>query len=1182
MAVELTREQQAVVSTRGGQLLVSAAAGSGKTFVLVQRLLDRVLREGLNVDQFLMITFTKAAATELRGKILSAIQKALREQPDNAHLRRQATLIYRTQISTIHAFCSRLLRESSAQLNLDPDFRLMDDGEAGLLRQLTLERVLEDAYQHLDEGNFSVLVDSMSAGRDDRRLREMVLDIHGRIQSHPDPARWLREQDAVFQFAGVTDVAQTAWGKLLLEDTRELATFWRGQMMGAVEAMAADPELESAYGDSFRGTVVGLDELIAATDQGWDAAAACAAVPFPKLKASRKIQDKGLQERVKTLREQCKKKLASLTDRFAGDSAALLADLRTVSVPVRELFRMVQTFEEAYQQAKRRRKALDFNDLEHFTAHALVDDQGQPTSLAKQWRDAFVEVMVDEYQDTNAVQNVIFDALTDGGKHLFQVGDVKQSIYRFRLADPSIFLHKFDTFARPDTAQPGDPQVLVLSKNFRSRPSVLEAVNFIFEHIMTPSFGEIAYTEEQRLYPGMEFPEHPNDRTELNVVDLGQVEQEEDAVSLSKDQAEAYFVARRVRQLLDEPFMVTHGVDLRCVRPEDIAILYRSPNKVLLHLTKALDEAQVPWQLAGEEDFFHSTEVRVALAFLQVIDNPREDVPLIAVLRSPVYGFTGDQLALLRAHCPEGDFYQCVQHGAESGDSACVDFLDELNRLRLLAPDLSAAQLLWELYDRTGLLGIFGSMAGGQRRQENLLAFYQYTRSCQSRGHAGLFDFVRDLRRVLEQGSKLPGVPGRQGRGVQIMSIHKSKGLEFPVVVLAGLSRKCNKADEMAPMLFHPKLGVGPKGLDPELRVEFPTLARQAVQLQLDKEMKAEELRLLYVAMTRAKDKLILVMTLPNAAKTIASLLPNAGAHPDPRTLFQRDSVGEWMLLPILARADAEELWGIQTPEHILQPADHWDIFCHRPSQPEGLGGEHDAEPTEETPEPDLSWLTWHYPDPILSQLPSKVTATQMKGRLLDAEAAEETGTSAPWQGEFARPRFEQAQRGVTPAQRGSAMHCVMEQIDLDEAVEERTVKQEVQRLVDGGWLTPAQGKSVNAAQIAAFWASDWGWQARMASDLRREFKFSTLMPASRYHPDAPEGETMLLQGVVDCCFTGGDGLTVIDFKTDRVTPETAEERAQFYRGQVELYSQALTALTGTPVVHKVLWFFALGRGFEV
>lgn len=1182
MAVELTREQQAVVSARDGQLLVSAAAGSGKTFVLVQRLLDRVLREGWNVDQFLMITFTKAAAAELRGKIMAAIQKALREQPENAHLKRQATLIYRTQISTIHAFCSRLLRESSAQLNLDPDFRLMDDGEGELLRQQTLERVLEDAYQHLDEGAFAILVDTMSAGRDDKRLREMILDIHGRIQSHPDPTRWLREQSQVFQFEGITDVAQTAWGKLLLEDARELAAYWRRQMVQAVEAMAADPELELAYGDSFRGTIAGLDEFLAAAQRGWDAAVACSDIPFPRLKTSRKIQDKGLQAQVKAQREQCKKKLAQMAERFSGDSAALLTDLRTVGVPVRELLRVVERFEQAYQQAKRRRKALDFNDLEHFTARALVDERGEVTPLACQWRNAFVEVMVDEYQDTNAVQNVIFDALTNGGKTLFQVGDVKQSIYRFRLADPGIFLRKFDTFARPDNAQEGEPRVLVLSRNFRSRPSVLEAVNFLFEHIMTPDFGEIAYTEEQRLYPGMTFPEHPNDRTELNVVDLGEVEQEEDAVSLSKDQAEACFVAERARRLLDEPFLVTEGDTLRPVRPEDIAILYRSPNQILPHLTKALDEAQVPWQLAGEEDFFHSTEVRVALAFLQVIDNPREDVPLIAVLRSPVYGFTGDQLALLRARCPEGDFYQCVCHGAECGDPACMDFLEELNRLRLLAPDHSAAQLLWDLYDRTGLLGIFGAMTGGQRRQENLLAFYQYTRSCQGRGHAGLFDFVRDLRRVLEQGNKLPGVPGRQGSGVRIMSIHKSKGLEFPVVLLAGLSRKCNKADEMAPMLFHPRLGVGPKGLDPDLRVEYPTIARQAVQLQLDKEMKAEELRLLYVAMTRAKDKLILVMTFPNGAKTISNLLPSAGAHPDPRTLFQRDVVGEWMLLPILARPDAEELWGIQRPGERLEPTDQWDIFYHQPSQFRSVSERMTTECAESPVEPDLSWLSWRYPDEILSQLPSKITATQMKGRLLDAEAAEESDTKQPWQGAFARPRFEQARRGVTPAQRGSAMHCVMEQIRLDQAADVSSVQKEVKRLVDGGWLTPAQGASVSVDQIAAFWASEWGRQARMASDLRREFKFSTLMPASRYHPDAPEGEKMLLQGVVDCCFTSGNGLTVIDFKTDRVTAETIQERAHSYRGQVELYSEALTALTGQPVTHKVLWFFALGVGIEI
>ena len=1180
MSVQLTQEQAAVVASRGGQLLVSAAAGSGKTFVLVQRLLDRVIREGLDLDQFLIITFTKAAAAELRSKIMDALRKALQERPGDAHLKRQTTLIYRTQISTIHAFCTRLLRESSAQLDLDPDFRMAEDSEAGLLRSQTLDRVLEEAYANLDQGHFASLVDTLSAGRDDNRLKTIVLDIHSRIQSHPDPERWLREQSAAFDLEGITDVAQTRWGALLLQDAREQVEYWRRQMVRALDLMAADGALEAAYAESFCDTLDSMDTFLDATRQGWDAAAAQAEIRFGKLKAARKVEDAALRDQVKELRDQCKKRMKQMAERFAGDSATLLGDLAAVREPVQELFRLVSAFEAAYQQAKRRRRMLDFNDLEHFAVRALVAPDGSPTELARQWQSRFAEVLVDEYQDTNAVQNAIFDALTGGGKTLFQVGDVKQSIYRFRLADPGIFLDKFRRFPKEEQAAEGEPRTLVLSRNFRSRPSVLEAVNFVFEHLMTPAFGEIAYTEDQRLYAGMAFPEHPGDETELNVVDLSAVETEEDEASLPKDQAEMQFVAQRVRQLLEEGFLVTEDGTLRPVRPEDIAILHRSPNKVLRHLTLALDQAQVPWQLAGDEDFFSSTEVRVALAFLQIVDNPREDVPLIAVLRSPVYGFSGDQLALLRANCPQGDFYTCLCHGAEQGDGASAAFLEELEGLRLLAPDLSAAQLLWHIYDQTGLMGIFGAMPGGQRRQENLLAFYDYTCACQRSGRSSLFDFVRDLRQVLEQGGSLPGVPGRQGSGVHILSIHKSKGLEFPVVVLAGLSRKCNKADERAPMLFHQTLGVGPKGLDPELRVEFPTLARQAVQLQLDREMKAEELRLLYVAMTRAKEKLILVMCLANAERALGGLREYAGPHPDPRALLQRDSVGEWLLLPVLARSDAEALWMDAPPEGRIMPPDHWDIRLCTPDREALQSGAviRQAPPEEQTGSPDLSWLDWQYPDRLLADLPSKVTATQMKGRLLDDEAAEETVVPSAAL-TFERPRFEQRERGLTPAQRGSAMHSVMQLIDLDQAADPASVTREVERLVQGGWLTRQQGDAVDPNQIAAFWASDVGWLARSAPDLRREFKFSVLMPASRYHPDAPETETMLLQGVVDCCFETAEGLTVIDFKTDRISAGQLAERAESYRGQVELYSQALEELTGKPVAQKMLWFFAVNQG---
>lgn len=1181
MAVQLTKEQAAVVASRGGELLVSAAAGSGKTFVLVQRLLDRVIREGLNLDQFLIITFTKAAAAELRSKIMSAIRKERQAQPEDEHLKRQETLIYRTQISTIHAFCTWLLRESAAQLDLDPDFRMADDGEAGLLRSQTLDRVIEEAYEHLEEGHFASLVDTLSAGRDDNRLKTIVLDIHSRIQSHPDPARWLAEQSAAFGLEGVTDAGETTWGALLLQDAREQVEYWRRQMVRALDLLAGDAVLERAYAENFCATLDSMDTFLTATRQGWDAAVAQADICFDKLKAARKVENPDLRDQVKGLRDQCKKKMKQMAELFSGDSAALLSDLAAVREPVQELFRLVNVFETAYRQAKRKRRMLDFNDLEHLTVQALVAADGTPTALAHQWQSRFAEVMVDEYQDTNAVQNAIFNALTDGGKNLFQVGDVKQSIYRFRLADPGIFLDKFDRFPREEQAEEGQPRTLVLSRNFRSRPSVLEAVNFVFEHIMTPAFGEIAYTEDQRLYSGVEFPDHPDDETELDVLDLSTLENEEDEAAIPRDQAEARFVAQRVRQLLEERFPVTDEEILRPVRPEDIAILYRSPNKVLRYLTLALDQEQVPWQLAGDEDFFSSTEVRVALAFLQIVDNPREDVPLIAVLRSPVYGFTGDQLALLRAHCPQGDFYACVCHGAEQGDETCTAFLSELEGLRLMAPDLSAAQLLWHIYDQTGLMGIFGAMAGGQRRQENLLAFYDYACANQRSGRVGLFDFVRDLRRILERGENLPGVPGRQGSGVHILSIHKSKGLEFPVVLLAGLSRKCNKADEQAPMLFHQTLGVGPKGLDPELRVEFPTLARQAVKLQLDREMKAEELRLLYVAMTRAKDKLILVMCLTNGVRTLNSLREYAGPHPDPRALLQRDSVGEWLLLPVLARSDAEALWDEGAPEQRIVPHDHWQIRRCTLDRELVQGGEVRSLPAAEERKTsvDLSWLNWQYPNRMLADLPSKVTATQMKGRLLDAEAAEETGQLALPAGSFERPRFEQRERGLTPAQRGSAMHSVMQLIDLQRAAEAKSVTQEVRRLVEGGWLTEQQGAVVEPAQIAAFWSADVGQRARNAAWLRREFKFSVLMPANRYQPDAPETETMLLQGVVDCCFETQEGLTVIDFKTDRVTTEGMAERAETYRNQIALYSQALEELTGKPVVEKMLWFFAAGAG---
>lgn len=1185
MSIQLTAQQQAAVDSRGGELLVSAAAGSGKTRVLVERLLDRVEQEGLNVDQFLIITFTKAAAAELRGKILQGLNQRLAEKPEDRHLRRQLTLVYRAQISTIHALCTALLREFGHLLDLDPDVRVAEESDAALLRSETLDRVMEEKYESVTpDAPFGQLLDTMSAGRDDKRLKGIVLDIHGRVQAHPDPADWLRRQGAAFDLRDCRDVAQTPWGRQIMTRARNLASYWDNRMLQALNEMMADKELETAYAPSFCDTMDSIEAFLGALDRGWDSARALCEISFPRLKASRKIQDKALQEQVKAVRERCKKRLKGLSGLFFASNDTILEDLEQVRPSVQALLELVQELDGAYAAAKRRRRLVDFHDLEHLTLRLLRDENRASTPTALLLRDRYAEVMVDEYQDTNAVQNAIFDALTQEGRNLFQVGDVKQSIYRFRLADPTIFLQKYHTFRRGEQAKAGMPRTLVLSQNFRSRASVLEGVNFVFDHILSRDFGELDYTEDQRLYPGFPYPDHPDDRVELDVVDLSVLERQEGQPSIPKDLVEAEFVAERVDRLLREGFPVT-GEDggFHPIQPREIAILYRSPGAVMAYLTQALDRRNIPWQTEGAEDYFHTTEVSCALSFLEIIDNPRQDIPLLSVLRAPVYAFSPDRLAALRAGCPQGDLYTCLEQGAKDGDAEAARFLEELTALRLRAADVSCHRLLWQLYDQTGLLALFGAMDGGQRRREHLLALYDWAREFGASGRQGLFDFVTHLRRLERQGGRLPALGRSTGEGVQLMSIHRSKGLEFPVVLLAGLNRTVNRTDERAPVLFHPKLGVGPKGVDPELRVEYPTLARKAVQLKLEEETKAEELRLLYVAMTRAREKLIMTLSMSDAWKELSALLPESGPHPDPQALQEKESVAQWLLLPVLARTDAQALrFGTSSPNPI--PASGWDIRLVSGTLPERdrTGQEAPAGPSEEASSPlPLDWLDWRYPWPRLAQMPSKVTATQLKGRVLDEEAAEETRPRYP-EPSFPSPRFQQETRGLTAAEKGTVLHSVMELIDLRRADTVEGVRAELDRLVAGQWLTPVQAESVHPEQVARFYASPLGRDAAAAPDLRREFKFSLLAPAERLDLQAPEGERLLLQGVVDCCFTGPEGLTIVDFKTDHLRPEELAEHSRRYVGQLDSYTWAVEQIFGQPVRRRVLWYFRLGRGYEL
>ena len=1204
MGFELTKQQQAVVDDRGGTLLVSAAAGSGKTRVLVERLLDRVEREGLDVDSFLVITYTKAAAAELRSRIVEELSDRLAAHPEDGHLRRQSTLVYKAQISTVHAFCAQLLREQGHLLDLNPDFRLLDESEAGLLMLDTLTDVLERRYETLEEGDdFSLLVDTMSAGRDDSRLVQIVLDIRGRVQSHPHPDAWLTQQETAFALEGVEEAGETAWGRLLLADAERQADHWAGQMARAIELCACDDVFEANYAPSLSATLDGLRHFAAGTRQGWDAARAALPIPFPT--PGRKKVQPGLAdaERVKDLRSRCKKRMEKLAEGFVDESADLLDDLRAVHPAVRALFALVRDFEAAYTAEKTRRGVLDFSDLEHLAVRLLVGEDG-PTELAEQLSRRYSEIMVDEYQDTNEVQNAIFSALSCRGENLFLVGDVKQSIYRFRLADPTIFLEKYRTFPSYEHARPGEPRRINLTKNFRSRPEILEGANFLFRSLMSVAFGEMDYTPEEFLYPGPDFPESVNPAVELDVLDLSGEDAEEDrpreeqAARVSKDLQEARFAARRVRAMLDEGFPVCDGRGgVRPVEPGDMVILLRSPGTVLPHYARALAERGIPWEAEGGGDFFASTEVNMALSLLQIVDNPRQDVPLISALRSPVYGFTADQLALLRAGSPRGDFFSAVQAGADRGDKPCADFLKELEELRFGAGDMSCYQLLWRLYDRSNLMGVFGAMSNGEERQANLLLLTELARRFEGAGHKGLYGFLSHLTRLREKGERISAPdPGREGGGVRILSIHRSKGLEFPVVLLCGLSRRLNREDMQRPILFHPRLGVGPKRLDMGCMVEYPTLARRAVARQLEYEMMAEELRLLYVAVTRAKDKLILSIPLTGGGKDVAKLAADAGCPAEPQALAACQSVGQWVLLPVLTRPEAapiRDAGGAEVPPPRISLGPAWDVrwipgaalAAPPPVRREEKGS---AAPA---PVPDTGLaarLSWTYPHQVDVELPSKLTATQLKGRELDREMAEDTAQGMRSRPEesvgqtLRRPRFVEEEFGLTSAQKGVALHLVMQYIDFDKTASAAQVAREIRRLVREEFLTPEQGDAVEPERIAAFFASPLGREVRAARGLRREFKFSLLVPARDYWPEAGEEERVLLQGVVDCCFETSEGITVVDFKTDRVRGEALRRRAEGYRSQLETYSRALEEIMDRPVVRRVLWFFSEDRAVEL
>ena len=1162
MAETLTPQQKMAVTDRGGKLLVSAAAGSGKTKVLVDRLLSYLTQpeDPANIDDFLMITYTKAAAAELRGKIAQKLTERLAADPGNRHLQQQMQRLYLAKISTVHAFCGDILREYAYSLDLSGDFRVAEENECRLLQQQVLEGLLDKAYEEGTEA-FRAFVDTQGFGRSDRSVPEIVLKVYNSARCHLNPSAWLEQCRREIPVG--EDAAKTPWGEYLMGEFLRSVGLHRAALERCIQLATGLDGSEKPLA-LLESTVRQLRQLEGC--RSWDELYHHPGVDFGRLNFPKAFPDETLKETIKAVRDACKLALGKKDKIFSDSSAQVLEDLEKTRLSVEGLVGLVEEFSQAYDRLKRSRRVMDFGDLEHKMLDLLLGKhRSGPTALAREIGERFREIMVDEYQDSNQVQDAIFSALTAQKQNCFMVGDVKQSIYQFRLADPGIFLEKYNRFVPAEEAQPGQGRKVLLTRNFRSAGQVIAGVNAVFGCCMSPEVGGLIYGEGERLYEGIRHIPQSEPEVELYGIQ----------VQADTYREEAAFTARRIRELLTEEHFVREKDTLRRIRPEDIVILLRSPGSVGGEFQYALEQLGIPCVTGNGEDLLQSREVSTLRALLQTIDNPLQDIPLVAVLASPLFGFTADDLAQIRKADRNAPFIRVME---KSERQDCRAFLELLGKLRAQARMNDVSKLLQDIFALTRMDSLYGAMEEGQ--PENLQAFCRLAEDYERNGHKDLGQFLDYLQALEEKGVTAPAQEGSSG-AVTIMSIHKSKGLEFPVVFLCGLSRSFNQESARDQVLCHKELGLGLSWVNTDQRVRYPTIAKRAISAKIEDSTISEEMRVLYVAMTRAKDRLIMTYAQKNLEKELTNLVRRMDVT-DPLLLtWDVDCPGTWVLYTALHRTEAGALFALGGKPNCSQVQEiPWKIQV---VEGENLSAQTETQSAKiQEIEPEIlgkmeKFLRFSYPYTAATQTPSKQTATQLKGRPKDQEVAEAAQVRQP-ERVWRKPSFA----GGSPQGKdyGNAVHTLMEHIRFQKDMSLDYVNSEIARMEEEGFLTREECMGIRPKKIHAFFATEEGKALCASPKVLREFKFSILVDAQSREPSMI-GEKILLQGVVDCAMVE-DSITVVDFKTDHVTKDSLEAAVRRYAPQIMAYGKAMEKIFQKPVKKKLLYFFHLGAFAEV
>ena len=1189
MDVKWTSEQKKVIDLRDRDILVSAAAGSGKTAVLVERIVNRICVDNppVDIDRMLVVTFTKAAAAEMRERVSRAIDSLKEQKPDDENLQRQSTLVHNALITTIDSFCLFVVQNNFAQLNLDPDFRIGDQAELKLMLKDALAQVFEDNYAREDNEAFINLIDTYSKGRNDSAVRQMVEDIYYKAGSSSWPRKWMNSLLRLYDIKSAKQLEDSEIIKEIVDYSRVLLEEAVQELTMAKDLASATPGLEKY--------ALTLSEDIALFDGMTDVTGYVGMqeflnkISFGRIAVIRKFDgDEKKKERVKSMRDATKKKVDGIKQKYFGMPIELMYE--QLERPfVKELIRLSLEFYDAMEAVKTRKRVFDFSDIEHFALRILVDEQTlKPTETAREFSKHFEEIMIDEYQDSNQVQEDILTAISrehQGAGNMFMVGDVKQSIYRFRMARPELFMEKYNTYTSDDSGH----QRIDLHKNFRSRNEVLDFTNDIFYKIMAADLGNVQYDDDAALYPGASYPKETM-RPELLLVDykdeeLSEIIEDEDG---DKVQIEALLIANRIRSLMENGMVTDKKTgQLRAVQYRDIVILSRSVATWGNTVAAVLKDCDIPAHVESNTGYFSSYEIQVILSMLRILDNPLQDIPMAAVLASPIVGMDDEELAQIRSAFKGVSFAQAAL-SAMAGENGYEDeklkaFALVFERLRGAVADTPIHELLYMMLDETGFYRYASAMPAGKRRRQNIDMLIEMAAAYEKTSYKGLFHFVRyiDIQQKYEIDYGEADTAGENDDVVRIMTIHKSKGLEFPVVFVSGLGKSFNTQDTKSDLVIHEKLGLGLVEKTKSPRTKRPSLIRNEIVSRIKRENLGEELRVLYVALTRAKEKIILTGGLSNAQKSFEKYRGNVNAN-QPINFGQREGAGcylDWIIPAMLSYPDKYTVSTVDATEFAARTA--MDMAANDISKAQLIGHISAADETKAKELAEEFDFEYAYASDITKK--SKYSVSELKHDSMvekydsterEAERPkfllEEKETYVP---DFARDdeaggasnesKEPKNAAGVNQgALRGTAVHRVMECLDFkrlcdidtkDHVAVSTFVKKSMDEMLKKGLITDDMYRLTRPKLIEQFISSDVAVrmaQADKRGDLYKE------------KPFVMDYEGVLVQGIIDVFWLENDKIVLLDYKTDRVN--AAKELIDRYSTQLKLYADALGRIFST------------------